>query len=63
MLEKSLWMIVNVLMNSEDAIESMLFHESLRNETSLHDNVSDANWNLLQLTVCNHLWLIHLNEK
>jgi len=41
----------------------MLFHESLRNETSLHDNVSDANWNLLQLTVCNHLWLIHLNEK
>ncbi len=27
-------------MNSEDAIESMLFHESLRSETSSYDNIS-----------------------
>ncbi len=39
LLEKPLWMIVYILMNSEGAIESMLFHESSRDETSSHDNI------------------------
>ncbi len=33
-------MIVYILMNSENVIESMLFHESSRDETLFHDNVS-----------------------
>ncbi len=39
MLEKSLSIVVNVFMNSEDAIESMLFHESSRDKTSSHDTM------------------------
>jgi len=39
MLEKSLSIVANVLMNSEDAIESMLFHELLKDETSSYDNI------------------------
>ncbi len=37
MLRKSLLIVANVLMNSEDAIESMLFHELSRDETSSYD--------------------------
>ena len=33
MLEKPLSIVANVLMNSEDAIELMLFHELSRSET------------------------------
>ncbi len=36
-LEKSLSIVVNILMNSEDAIESMLFHESSRCKTSFQN--------------------------
>ncbi len=41
MLGKLLLVVVNIFMNSEDAIESMLFHESSRSEASPHDNVID----------------------
>ncbi len=37
MLEKPLSIVANVFMNFEDAIESMLFHELSRDETSSHD--------------------------
>jgi len=41
MLGKLLLVVVNIFMNSEDAIESMLFHESSRSEASPYDNVID----------------------
>ncbi len=39
LLEKSLWMIVYIFMNFENAIESMLFHELSRDKTSSYNNV------------------------
>jgi hypothetical protein len=39
LLEKSLSVVVNIFVNSEDAIESILFHKFSRCKTSSHDNM------------------------
>ncbi len=45
-------------MNFEDAIESMLFHESLKDETSSYDNVTSTE--ILQIETKIALINIHL---